>query len=188
MKYHSILLAILTPVAHLSAGEIPATVDSSLIANYRLIRPGLATAGQITNAGLTQFRGLGFKTVINLRTEKEGAAAEEEALKGQGVRYFGRPLTADSWTLADVDAIGQILDDKGAAPILLHCASGNRVGGVWAVLQVLKGGSKDAALAEGQAIGLKPGPVTLVTERLIDEALARRSKAAGGKVEPATHR
>jgi uncharacterized protein (TIGR01244 family) len=163
------------------AGEIPSVVEPALIVNYRVLTPGLATAGRITAEGLAQVKDLGFKTVVNLRTEQEGASAEEAAIRAQGVRYVGRPVTADSMTLADVEAIAEIIEDRNAAPILLHCASGNRVGGAWAVLQVLKGQSREEALAEGQRVGLKPGPVTLVTERLIAEALARRSEAKDGK-------
>jgi uncharacterized protein (TIGR01244 family) len=190
MTSRSALLAVLVLVARAQADGIPSAVPPSLIVNYSVLRPGLATAGRITAEGLAQVKGFGFKTVISLRTEKEGAPLDEAALTAQGVRYVGRPVTADSLALADIEAIGQILDDKNAAPILLYCASGNRVGGVWAILQVLKGRSKEEALAEGQRIGLKPGPITVVTERLIDEALARRGETAGGKGagDPATRR
>ncbi len=149
------------------AASAPASVDPSVIVNYRVVAPGLATAGLITPAGLPQLKTLGFKTILNLRTEQEGAKQEEAAVKAQGLRYEWVPVTADTLSLEDVAKVEKVLDDPSAAPILLHCASANRVGAVWAVIQVRRGKSPAVALEEGRQIGLKPGPVTAAAERLI---------------------
>ncbi len=53
--------------------EIPEAVDKAAIPNYRVIRPGLAAAGQPSPEAIPRLREMGFKTVINLRTEREGA-------------------------------------------------------------------------------------------------------------------
>ncbi len=82
---------------------------------------------------------MGFRTVVNLRTEKEGAAEERAVVEAQGLRYVWVPVTADSFSLADVDAVQKVLDDPSSGPVLLHCASSNRVGAVWAVIQSRKG-------------------------------------------------
>jgi len=140
--------------AALSA-EVPATVDESALPNYHVIRPGLAAAGQPSPEGLAQLKALGFKTVINLRTEREGAKDEEAAVKALGLTYVSVPVTAETLSVADADAVGRVIDDPAAGPVLLHCATANRVGAVWAILRVRQGASVDEAEAEGRAIGLK---------------------------------
>ncbi|HEY6554729.1 MAG TPA: protein tyrosine phosphatase family protein [Vicinamibacteria bacterium] len=138
-----------------SAGEVPATADTTAFPNYRLVRPGLAVAGQPSAEGLAQLKGMGFKTVINLRTEQEGAKDEEAAVKAAGLSYVSIPVTGATLSMADADAVGRVLDDAAAAPVLLHCASANRVGAVWALLAVRQGKTLEEAEALGRAVGLQ---------------------------------
>jgi hypothetical protein len=84
--------------------EIPQAVDKAAIPNYRVIRPGLAAAGQPSTEALGRLKEMGFKTVINLRTEKEGGKSEEGPVKAAGLRYVWVPVTADTFSAADVDA------------------------------------------------------------------------------------
>jgi uncharacterized protein (TIGR01244 family) len=141
-------------VAPARAGEIPATVDAAQIPAYRVLAPGLASAGQPTPEALTRLGQLGFRTVVNLRAEKEGPAEERATVEGQGLRYVPVPLTPDSFSLDDVLAVEGVLADPAAAPVLLHCASSNRVGGVWAVIAARKGKSLEESLAAGRQAGL----------------------------------
>jgi uncharacterized protein (TIGR01244 family) len=148
------------------AAEAPAAVDPSLIVNYRLVRPGIGTAGKVTPEGLAQLKALGFRTIVNLRTEQEGAQDEEAAVRGLGLRYEWVPVTPETLTVDDVSRVRKVLDDPSAAPILLHCASANRVGAVWAIIEIQRGKAQEAALAEGREIGLRAGPMTAAVERL----------------------
>jgi len=134
--------------------EIPEAVDKTAIPNYRVIRPGLAAAGQPTPEAIGRLKEMGFKTVINLRTEKEGGKAEEEAVAVAGLRYVWVPVSAETFSAADVDAVAKVLDDPAAGPTLLHCSSANRVGAVWTLLQVRRGKTLEEAEAEGRTIGL----------------------------------
>ena len=54
-------------------------------------------------------------------------------MEAQGLRYVWVPVTPDTLSLADVEAVEKVLDDPASGPVLLHCVSSNRVGGVWAV-------------------------------------------------------
>ena len=76
---------------------------------------------------------MGFRTVVNLRPETEGPADERAVVEAQGLRYVSIPVTADTFSLADVEALEKVLADPAAAPVLLHCGSSNRVGAAWAV-------------------------------------------------------
>jgi uncharacterized protein (TIGR01244 family) len=150
------LIAICGATAPAHAGEVPATVEASLMPNYRLIEPGLATAGQPRPEALAKLKAMGFKTVINLRTEAEGAAAERAVVEAQGLRYVSVPITPASFSLADVEAVERALADPTSGPVLLHCASSNRVGAVWAVIQSRKGRSLADAEAAGREAGMQP--------------------------------
>ncbi len=154
----SLLLApaFLGPVAA-RAGEIPASVDGALIPAYRVIAPGLAAAGQPTAEALGKLKEMGFRTVVNLRTEQEGAAQERPLVEAQGLRYVSVPVSPATFSLADVEAVEKVLAAAGARPILIHCASSNRVGAVWAVIQARQGKSLAEAGAAGAEAGMRPG-------------------------------
>ncbi len=151
----TVVLAMGGAMAASLSAEVPASVDEAAFPNYHVIRPGLAAAGQPSPEGLAQLKALGFKTVINLRTEKEGAKDEEAAVKALGLAYVSVPVTAETLSQADADAVGRVIDDPAAGPVLLHCATANRVGAVWAILRVRQGKTLDEAEAEGRAVGLK---------------------------------
>jgi len=154
-------------VAAAAAGEPPPTVDAGSIPNYRLVQPGLATAGQPAQEALAKLKDMGFRTVVNLRTEQEGTAAERVVVEGQGLRYVSVPVTAESLSLADADAVEKVLHDPSSGPILLHCASSNRVGAVWALIQSREGKSLDEALAAGREAGLRSPQLEAAVRRLV---------------------
>jgi uncharacterized protein (TIGR01244 family) len=160
------VLAVLGAAAVLRA-DVPEAVDAARIPAYHRVGPSLAAAGQPSPEALAALRDLGFRTVVNLRTEQEGAAAEQPVVEGQGLRYVSVPVTADSFSLADALAVEAVLDDPSSGPVLLHCASSNRVGGVMAVLASRRGQSLDEAIAAGKAAGLH----SLVMENAVRRVL-----------------
>jgi len=146
--------ALVAPFAALARADVPVTVDAARIPAYKLIAPGLAVGGQPTAAGLAALKEMGFRTVLSLRPQQEGPAEESAAVEGQGLRFVRVPVTPDTFSLADVDAVQRVLDDPAAAPVLVHCASSNRVGAVWAVIQARRGVSAEEAEAKGREAGL----------------------------------
>ncbi len=118
---------------------------------------GVFLASQPKLEDFAQAKKGGVKTVINLRHASEIKEFDErKVVEGEGLTYVNLP-----W-----DGPGELTDDvfdkarehlKAAErPILLHCASANRVGAVWLPHRVLDGGlSWDAALAEVKIVGLK---------------------------------
>jgi len=154
-------------------GPLPESVAPSVIPNYSLLRPDLAAAGRPTEEGLRRLRDLGFRVVIDLRAPSEGTAAEEAAVKEAGLRYVSVPITPETFRREDVDAVARILDERGRGPVLLHCATANRVGGVWTVLQVTKGVPYEDAEAEGRRIGLRSAAMVAAVRRVVG-SLERR--------------
>jgi uncharacterized protein (TIGR01244 family) len=157
-----------------AADGIPDSLDPHEIPNYHRVRPGVATGGQPSAEVLSRLGAMGFKTVINLRTEKEGAKDEETAAKDAGLSYVWVPVTPDTFSLEDVDRVGKVLEDGAAAPVLLHCASANRVGAVWAVLAARRGRTLDEALAEGKEIGLSSPAMVEAVRRVVGGGVSKQ--------------
>lgn len=157
-------------IALFAAGEIPASLDAGQAPAYKLLRPGLAVAGQPSTQLIGQLKELGFRTVVDLRTESEGLDAERKSVESQGLRYVSVPFSADTFALEDALRVGRVLEDAQAGPVLVHCASSNRVGGVWAVLQARSGKSLDEAIEAGRQAGLKSDAMIAAVKRVLEAA------------------
>jgi uncharacterized protein (TIGR01244 family) len=167
MKTPTAIVSLVLLAAVPLAAQVPATADAALLPNYVVVRPGLAAAGRPSEQGLQQLKAQGFRTVVDLRAPSEEGLAEEKALlEGQGIRYVHVPVTAASFSAADVDKVQAVLEDSAAAPVLLHCASANRVGAVWAVIQARAGKPIEEALAEGKRVGLRSAPMIEAAQRV----------------------
>jgi len=114
-------------------------------------------AGQPDAASLRTLADRGVVKVINLRTQAEmdeRVDFDEDALLDElDVAYVHMPFPRegrDEWLEGFIDELGQT-----RGPVLIHCASSGRVGGVWGrYLRVKRGFSADDALLRGQAAGL----------------------------------
>lgn len=157
----------------LLAGEAPAATDPTLVPNYTRVRPDLAAAGQPSREGLAKLASLGFRTVVNLRREDEEGVKEERAIvEGQGLRYLSVPVTPASLSRGDAEALARVLGDPEAGPVLVHCASANRVGGVLALIEAGKGRPLEEAIAEGRKAGLKSDAMIEAVRRVAEEPRA----------------
>jgi uncharacterized protein (TIGR01244 family) len=166
MKCLAFAVALMA-IASVSGAEPPQSVDAASIPAYRLLQPGLAAAGQPTPEALSKLKDMGFRTVVNLRTEQEGGAEERRVVEGLGLRYVWVPVTAGSLSLADAEAVEKVLRDTASGPVLLHCASSNRVGAVWALVRARQGEPLEEALAAGREAGLKSPELEAVVRRLL---------------------
>ncbi len=115
MRISLLALALALGASTATAGP-PESVDPAAIPAYRLLHPGLAAAGQPTPAALAGLREMGFRTVVNLRAEKEGPADERAVVEAQGLRYVSIPVTTDTFSLADVEALEKVLNDPTGRP------------------------------------------------------------------------
>lgn len=118
---------------------------------------GLWLASQPSPEDLSEARERGLRTVLNLRRPAEQGEFDERAwVEGLGLTYlalpFGGPEELDD---ALFDRARELL--AGAErPLLVHCASANRVGAVWVPYRVLDGGLElEEAVLEAHAIGLR---------------------------------
>lgn len=111
--------------------------------------------GPPNQAELAAFAEAGGGLVIDLRTAAEGIEETREEAEAQGLRYENFPLGRDPAPESLVDEVGATLEAARAAgeKVLLHCASGNRAGEVWALHRIRQGVDPDQALAEARDAG-----------------------------------
>ena len=114
----------------------------------------------------------GIETVINFRRpqELENLDFDEPALATSlGVQYINIPIVPDTFSKADTDRLAAVLE-RTTGPILMHCGSSNRVGGVWAAYLVRhRGVDVEEALQLGRAAGLRSESMEAAVMRVIDE-------------------
>jgi uncharacterized protein (TIGR01244 family) len=154
-------LAALLPVlfaacAGLSSRALPAMTATPAGTLVLQPEPQLYVAGQPAAADWRTFADAGVGTVINLRTpaEMQGRDAREEVL-ATGMRYLELPIDgAGAVTPDNARRLGELLREA-QGPVLLHCASGNRVGGLLALLKAAEGMPAEQALAFGRSAGMK---------------------------------
>lgn len=116
----------------------------------------LYLAGQFSPDDVKELKKAGIRKVISLRTAGEIEWDENEVLKAAGIEFINFPLRKpESFNDEMFGQVRRILRES-KEPILLHCASANRVGGVWLTFRVLdQGVDLPTALREAAEVGLK---------------------------------
>ena len=108
----------------------------------------------------------GIKTVVNIRYPEELsrlAFDEISLVDSLGMRYVSIPVSPASFSVDDVDRLAAVLSGTDE-PVLVHCASSNRVGGIWSAYLVRNQGVDiDHAIEIGKTAGLRsPGMIEAV--------------------------
>lgn len=119
--------------------------------------PGVLVAGRIAEADLERLRAAGIRQVIDLTPDAETPGFDEAAaVRTSGLDYSNLPLGgADDLTRDNVLAFDALMRDA-RQPVLVHCASGNRVGAMAALRAAwVERKPAEEAVAIGKAWGLK---------------------------------
>lgn len=135
-----------------------APIDAAdLLLNGRRPFPGIMTGGQPTLEQFETISKLGYTTIINLRSAAEMTeeVAGREDVEALGMEYVFIPVASP----ADLSRENvQLLADALAAadgPTVVHCASGNRIGAIFALKAFyLDEASAEEALEIGRSAGL----------------------------------
>lgn len=118
--------------------------------------PEVSTAGRPSAEQFALARERGVRRVINLCPHGEPCAYDEPALMAQlGLDYVNIPVAGPGDLGA---ATARALDEAlrtAPGPVLVHCASSNRVGALFALRAQQQGHTVDEALAIGRSAGLK---------------------------------
>lgn len=127
------------------------------VLNAREPLPGLVTAGQPDQEQLRALQEAGFGTAVSLRPAGESGAGWEEAFASGRDLDFHRIAVAGPSDLSreNVEELDRILAGAGDGPVVLYCASSNRVGALLALrAHWLQGMEPEEALQLGREAGL----------------------------------
>jgi protein tyrosine phosphatase (PTP) superfamily phosphohydrolase (DUF442 family) len=116
-----------------------------------------ATGAQPSDAAFGKLAVNGFHSVLNLRTAEEGVDLEKERklVTNAGMRYFSIPVVSSAPRAEQADEFIRVVREKSNHPMLIHCASANRVGAFMMIYRTVEHGwSEKAALDEAVKIGL----------------------------------
>jgi len=159
MKYIFILLytlVLISPATSAADIQVPFGNEiQSPIKNYNRATPILATSGTIGTGGVKELAEKGFATIIDLRTENEGLAEEKKNVETAGMSYINIPVTGAGINHEQLTAFTRAIEEA-QTPVLVHCASGNRVGALWTTYRLSKGINSEIAFEEGRTAGMKP--------------------------------
>lgn len=118
----------------------------------------LYSAAQPTQAEFAALASKGIRTIINLRHPTEATDFDEAStVTANGMRYVSIPIAGgQDLTPATVARFSrELAKAQACGPVLVHCASANRVGALIALEQGwVQGHAADRALAAGRAAGL----------------------------------
>lgn len=122
-------------------------------------RAGLMTGGQPEASAWSGLAASGVTTVINLRTPAEmGDRNERVEVAGAGMAYHELPVDgAAGITRENARILQSLLTDAkagGQGVVVVHCASGNRVGALLALGAIDAGMSPEQAIAFGREAGM----------------------------------
>jgi protein tyrosine phosphatase (PTP) superfamily phosphohydrolase (DUF442 family) len=99
----------------------------------------------------------GFRTVLSLRTASEGIdlARERVEVERNKMRFFNIPVVSSAPRPEQADEFLKLTRDQANYPMLITCASANRVGAFMMIQRVVdQGWSEARALEEATRIGL----------------------------------
>jgi uncharacterized protein (TIGR01244 family) len=116
---------------------------------------GITSAGQPSAEALESLAKEGYTTVIDLRSAQEDRGFDEAAtVEGLGMKYVSLPVSGGAGvTYENAAELDRILSET-EGPVLLHCASSNRVGALLSLRAMLQGEDKEEALMLGTSAGL----------------------------------
>ena len=130
-----------------------------------------ATGAQPADGAFAKLAANGFHSVLNLRTGSEGVDLDRERslVEGAGMRYVNIPVVPSAPQPEQVDAFIKAVTDAANQPMLIHCASANRVGAFWMIYRAVEQSwPEEKALDEATKIGLtSPTLKTFAHEQIV---------------------
>lgn len=150
MKNLSILMTLLGTFIFVLAYPI------DQIPNLQQPKVFVYTSGQPSEEGFRKLSAMGIKTVINVLPEKQCIPNEFEIVTANNMVYRSVPFHLSGFKRETIEHFAQVLK-KAEKPVLIHCATGNHVGGLWFAYRLLEQDIPlEQATSEGRKIGMRP--------------------------------
>ena len=127
------------------------------VPNACQLLPTIVTGGQPSAAHLAAFQAAGGRIVLDLRDPMEPRPLDEAAtVTALGMEYLNVPVGGGTLTDATLERVLETLRQAGDRLVLVHCASGNRVGGaLLPYLMLDEGLEEEDAVAQAMRVGLR---------------------------------
>ncbi len=170
MRNLSLAAALSTLALVLAAPAAAAEQKDHGLRGAKHPEPGVLFGGQPTEDQLKALAADGLSFVLDLRTEGENRGFDEPAaLQSLDVPYLNLPVDGDRLALPETfDRFIEAMD-KAEGPVLVHCASGNRVGAMYyAYLAAAKGVDREEARARARENGLRSAALEKAVDRYLD--------------------
>lgn len=149
-------LAVTGVLFLVGCGMQPHRPDASPLANLATPEPGIFVGGRLAATDIAPLEQGGVRQIVDLTLDTETPEFDEaSAVRGAGMRYSNLPISgAADLTRENVQRFDALLR-ASEPPVLVHCASGNRVGALAALRAAwVDDASDEAAIAIGKAWGL----------------------------------
>lgn len=117
---------------------------------------GISSSGQPDKKSLKVFAESGFAVVIDVRGPDEDRGMDDfpGAVEALGMEYVPFPIVdADEISFETAGKLDALLQGT-EGPVLIHCASGNRVGALLALRHSLTGADDESAIGYGKDAGM----------------------------------
>jgi uncharacterized protein (TIGR01244 family) len=116
------------------------------IYNYHKVSDRVITGGQPTEDQLKSAAEEGFRTVVNLATERPDHFRDDEAtlVRSLGMAYHHIPVEWDNPRPADFESFENLLQKLGTQKTLIHCAANFRVTAFYSLYAMKHLGWSDA--------------------------------------------
>ena len=145
------------------------------VANANQASPTVVTGGQPSAAHFSALKEAGVEVILDIRDPMEPRGFDQQALMEQlGFDYTNIVVSDAHLTDATLDAITEVMRKSEGKPTLVHCASGNRVGGAlipWLILD--QGMTEEDATMAAMRMGLRGA-------HLLEWGLEYARKKSGG--------
>ena len=150
-------LTVLTVISCAGPGGVATEAPTLEIKNFRRLAPGVVGGGQVDVSEFQIMADGGYTLVVNLRQEGEAFPADEGKLAEQaGMGYLHLPMGGNTLVAENADQLAAALDEFGSGFVLVHCASGNRVGALWGLhTAIQQNADPQQGVALAQAAGMR---------------------------------
>ncbi len=139
------------------AGISPSVTEMPALPQLAEPARGIFTSGRLTDVDIASIQRSGIREVIDLTLDSETPDFDEAAAaRSRGLVYRNLPIKgADGLSMENVMAFDALLR-SAKRPVLVHCASSNRVGAMAALKAAwVDGATTEQAIALGKSWGLK---------------------------------
>ncbi len=157
IRLHLVALLSLLPAVSLAGGTEPPISEQTLQIGAKLVIAG-ALDLEALEAGSR-----GSMLVVDLRTAAEGTADERARIEELGLEYRSLPVSGAEIREDQVMELAAILDAADSETlVVVHCASGNRAGMLWAASQIGKGRDPEEVIEQVAPIVTKAPAVDAI--------------------------